>query len=493
MSVLSCVSQPGGIIPIAGAIDNGGIMWDGTSGCLVQNVLNLLYDDNGQMSLGSGVAPGAQLDITARDATTVGHIIEAASGQTANLLELNSNGGSGGDIFKIASSGIITATNNLSLTGNALIETPLIIGGAATTSDISFQTTSGVGATGADMHFLVGSNGATEAMTILNSGYIGIGTLNPSAYVTILNDSIADYVFYVQGATDYFSSGQRICARINYSAKFNIGGTGSYRGLQVQISPGVTRDLAGELTGMYYQVYIDRALTLAYAYGSNGLVSAAAGTITNAIAFHASGQVNGGDITNYYSFYAKPPVLTSGTMSNVFGVYIGDYTGGSVTSYSIYSVAGLNYFGGNVGIGNVSANYPLEVLNTSTQFCISHTNSVDYSTFGVDENGMLTITTVDGGGASGHINLIPDGNLGLNTTSFGANALNSFAIANGTAPTTSIANQIEIFSTDISGGDATLGLRTESSVAADTDETQFSHKLAVKINGTNYYFMLIAA
>src|SRR3990172_6044080 len=56
-----------------------------------------------------------------------------------------------------------------------------IIGGSATTADLSLQTTSGVGTTGADMHFLVGNNGATEAMTILNSGFVGIGTTGPGA------------------------------------------------------------------------------------------------------------------------------------------------------------------------------------------------------------------------------------------------------------------------------------------------------------------------
>ena len=59
------------------------------------------------------------------------------------------------------------------------ITSPLVIGGTATTSDLSLKTTSGVGASGADMHFLVGNNGATEAMTILNNGYVGIGTATP--------------------------------------------------------------------------------------------------------------------------------------------------------------------------------------------------------------------------------------------------------------------------------------------------------------------------
>src|SRR3989344_5921205 len=65
------------------------------------------------------------------------------------------------------------------------ITTPLVIGGTATTADLSLQTTSGVGASGADMHFLVGNNGATEAMTILNNGNIGIGTTAPASMFSV--------------------------------------------------------------------------------------------------------------------------------------------------------------------------------------------------------------------------------------------------------------------------------------------------------------------
>ena len=56
-----------------------------------------------------------------------------------------------------------------------------LIGNTTTTGDLTLQTTSGVGTTGADMHFLVGNNGATEAMTILNAGNVGIGTTGPGA------------------------------------------------------------------------------------------------------------------------------------------------------------------------------------------------------------------------------------------------------------------------------------------------------------------------
>jgi len=61
----------------------------------------------------------------------------------------------------------------------------ILIGGVDTTADLTLQTTSGVGASGADMHFLVGNNGATEAVTILNSGNIGILNTAPGQAVQI--------------------------------------------------------------------------------------------------------------------------------------------------------------------------------------------------------------------------------------------------------------------------------------------------------------------
>ncbi|KKN03305.1 hypothetical protein LCGC14_1108980, partial [marine sediment metagenome] len=60
-----------------------------------------------------------------------------------------------------------------------------VLGGTATTSDLILQTTSGVGVTGADMHFLVGNNGGAEALTILNSGAIVIPGLTTDGVVTV--------------------------------------------------------------------------------------------------------------------------------------------------------------------------------------------------------------------------------------------------------------------------------------------------------------------
>jgi len=73
----------------------------------------------------------------------------------------------------------------------------------------------------------------------------------------------------------------------------------------------------------------------------------------------------------------------------------------------------------NVGINDTSPDYPLEILSTTTpQFSITNTDATDYATFGVDTDGKLTITTVDGGGTAGNINLMPDGSVGVGETDF---------------------------------------------------------------------------
>ena len=101
----------------------------------------------------------------------------------------NSTGSSWGTSYSTNGSGTVLAlATTPTFTTN--ITTPLVIGGTGTTSDLFLQTTSGVGATGADMHFLVGNAGGTEAMTILNNGNVGIGTTNPGSNKLQVNGNL---------------------------------------------------------------------------------------------------------------------------------------------------------------------------------------------------------------------------------------------------------------------------------------------------------------
>lgn len=92
---------------------------------------------------------------------------------------------------------------------------PKIIGGNSTTQDLTLQTTTGVGTTSADMHFLVGNNGGTEAMTILNSGRVGIGTVVPTS------------VLHVVGIPAYANDAAAGTAGLTAGAIWQVTGTGA--------------------------------------------------------------------------------------------------------------------------------------------------------------------------------------------------------------------------------------------------------------------------
>jgi hypothetical protein len=79
--------------------------------------------------------------------------------------------------------------------------------------------------------------------------------------------------------------------------------------------------------------------------------------------------------------------------------------------------------------------------------------------------------------------------VGIGTSTFGTNATNTLALFNGTVPSTSPADTVQLFSTDISAGNASLGIRTETAVAVDV-ETESTHTLSVTINGTVYKILL---
>jgi len=69
------------------------LTWDGTQAYV-----------GGKLGINKS-APGAQLHTVASSATTVGSIVELAAAQTANAIEVNSSGGSGGNLFRVTSAG----------------------------------------------------------------------------------------------------------------------------------------------------------------------------------------------------------------------------------------------------------------------------------------------------------------------------------------------------------------------------------------------------
>ena len=90
------------------------------------------------------------------------------------------------------------------------------------------------------------------------------------------------------------------------------------------------------------------------------------------------------------------------------------------------------------------------------------------------------------------LNLV-SGNLGVGTATFGTSANNVMAVFIGTEPTTSPIDTVQIYAVDNNGaGTATMGLRTEQAVNAQT-VADSTHTLRVRINGVVYGIMLTDA
>lgn len=82
------------------------------------------------------------------------------------------------------------------------------------------------------------------------------------------------------------------------------------------------------------------------------------------------------------------------------------------------------------------------------------------------------------------------GNVGIgDITNWGTGSPKSvLGLINGTEPTSSVADQIAIYSVDLSAGNATLGLRTETAVV--TESVVSDRTLSIRINGTTYKLCL---
>lgn len=83
------------------------------------------------------------------------------------------------------------------------------------------------------------------------------------------------------------------------------------------------------------------------------------------------------------------------------------------------------------------------------------------------------------------------GNVGVKATTFGTSAAAAFGIANGTEPSTSIADQIVMGSVDLTAGNTIPYVRSEGTgmTGAGITNVTVTHKIAIKVNGTVYYLL----
>lgn len=109
-----------------------------------------------------------------------------------------------------------------------------ITGGTATTADLTFKTTTGVGGSGSLMRFLVGNNGALEAMRLLYDGQAVFRTIN----IGSTNGTDSDATVAFDRSSGYFGAGW----------EFGWGNTTSPAGYGFARDLTVGRLAAGQLT-----------------------------------------------------------------------------------------------------------------------------------------------------------------------------------------------------------------------------------------------------
>jgi hypothetical protein len=113
--------------------------------------------------------------------------------------------------------------------------------------------------------------------------------------------------------------------------------------------------------------------------------------------------------------------------------------------------------------------------------------------------GSVTITEplalfVDSGTSrfDGNINMNSTGTL-LNVGASGNDFVASGITVASSADSAAVADEVSFGRYEIGAGNTVIALSQETAVATETDETKFSHKMQVRLNGATYYMMLTAS
>lgn len=343
--------------------------------------------------------------------------------------------------------GVPYAYNSDLFDGNDVTEFPLqatgrsggriITGGSANNEKLILQGTTGASntATTSSIVFMVGDNASTTAMTILNNGFVGVGTTTPSGLFTLGDRTVST----TPGLTGAFLSFASSTLTDNGTA---AGGTAT-NATFLAIAQGALTAQNAVTTTNAYTFYIGGAPTI----GSNN-------TSTNAIAL----GIGAGAV---------------GTQTNSYGLYVNAQTGATNNYAGVFT-------GGNVGVGTTS---PVAILDVASSTLASGT--------GIRFSGPTSGTTMTGSALS-LSSYIGNGGRLLNLSGTGSPASNGNTLSNAYsilshAPSvTSTAYNIYSSTTDSTAyGNTVYGQYTNVEVSGDVNATKDAYGLYTAVDNKN--------
>jgi hypothetical protein len=238
---------------------------------------------------------------------------------------------------------------------------------------------------------------------------------------------------------------------------------------------------------------ISGAVTIGHYAGFEQDATFTASTVNIIYGFVDLPTINGSAVDSRYGFRANDVTVTSGTLTNNYGVYVEELDAGGTLNYAIFtagttpsSFGGAVSITGTVTVGGGAATTPeVRVGNTSDGIALRGVSGEGringYDTGSVGFNPVAIYTGLTAGFYQSTSN-----NYGFGTKTFGTSAANVICIASGTAPTAAVADAVQFYSSDNSAGNTIPSFYCEGSevIATGQADSASSVRVKMRINGT---------
>ena len=246
--------------------------------------------------------------------------------------------------------------------------------------------------------------GTTPYFTLNPSGNVGIGTTIPVTKLEV------NGVITCGGA----SAGQSIVASglvVNED-----GGATAADDFRVETDTQVNAFVV-DASGNDIEINVPTAIVGAVGITGTVTATAFAGNLTGNVTGNADTVTTNANLTGVITSAGNATSIASQTGTGT--TFVVDTSPTLVTPDIGAAVATTLYISGNVGIGDISPDYPLEILSTiNPQFSITNSEGepMKYFTISVDATGDVDIVASGGDIDCGSSNLTTIGNVGIGTT-----------------------------------------------------------------------------